>query len=187
MVSQCKQLRQHITSDDNGMTKNAGQQSKELGHRQWLRCDKARTRKTAHVHNGSKVNACQWTRAGTPHEMLFNRFFETSSAHERTKTSVVHVCEVFFAFVLPFCWLRLTASQPAPGRSVHLIFILLNAKKREINIQIWMTFDLNFHTDQSIKFALKMHWQIRHDPPRPLMPTKVTQPIGWLTKTWHIT
>jgi len=58
-------------------------------------------KKTAHLHNASKVNACQWTRAGTPHEMLFNRFFETSSAHERTNTSVVHVCEVCFAFVLP--------------------------------------------------------------------------------------
>ena len=68
--------------------------------------------------------------------MLFNRFFETGSALLRTSEQrlVYLVCEVFFAFVLPVL-LRL-ASQPAPGRSVHLIFILLNAKKREINIQI---------------------------------------------------
>ena len=175
MVSQCKQLRQHITSDDNGMTKNAGQQS-----------NGSPSMTTVWQSTHQKDRACtQWFKServpmDTCRDTAWDAV-ETGSALLRTSAQrFVHVC-VFCCFCLAW-WLRL-ASQPVSA----LDFILLNAKKRKIIIQIWMTFDLNFHIDQSIKFALKMHWQIRHDPPRPLMPTKVTQPIGWSTKTWHIT
>ena len=87
------------------------QGSNQTGHRQWQRCDKARTRKTAHVHNGSKVNACQWTRAGTPHEMLLKPVRRyCARAHKD-----LCMCVFFVAFVLP------GGSGWPVSRSVHLI------------------------------------------------------------------